>query len=722
MPQPPEQPARPAWRDDPQSDFLVFQLIGLARAALGEQFDEEAGAEAYTAWLKRQARPKKRGAAAQPFQLPILRDPEHGTIATTALARRNCFIVHIDSEPFTAELSLTFDPEEPLLSGAVVTSFEGNIPDAIGMAAAWTEELLDFDLDELDLDGLDLADLNLPRDMFDPDESDDAPDPDAGPPGPSPAEIREVARIARAVRKRYATDDGPSLADRDRDWLEQRPQALWPMLDGALAACQASPRDDDLFASWLFLLSNQLEQIRYRAERGWDWAGDLLDDYQDRLIALTDDAKLNHADLFPLVAVLGQAKVAVKPALSEAVMTSGPGLDLPDTLPMQQSLDTTLRPMIDELARHADSPFDVMGALLESAGVAPPPLRAFMAHELALSPHAIMRDTVPLILLDQDAEVRRTTAAALEQMAAPDTMSPVALRRIIALRNWIPEADRAPVDQVIRKARLKGVSPAQWDEAPDLMIRASAFDGSGAQSLLAASKAGRTGAFCGLLLKQAFGIRDVWCDHEMPRRDIASAMADIQRKVGAPEVERSYLDVMVQHHIAVGLAHGNLPGPALLDFAEVVGGTDWKDRQLDPAAETAQLFDALPAAERSMDAVAASLRRSGAWMQDDKLGVSWFEDDAETRNFTAGLKGQRLDQAARAMLRGLLEQRREIWAERFLLLALWARAVKPGQKGPAWRDFVVLAHELLDGRNLAEIPVMTEIAGRSVAAARSGSW
>jgi hypothetical protein len=39
-----------------------------------------------------------------------------------------------------------------------------------------------------------------------------------------------------------------------------------------------------------------------------------------------------------------------------------------------------------------------------------------------------------------------------------------------------------------------------------------------------------------------------------------------------------------------------------------------------------------------------------------------------------------------------------------------------------WRDLVVLAHEVLSGRKLGDIPVMAEIAERTVIAARSGAW
>ncbi len=365
----------------------------------------------------------------------------------------------------------------------------------------------------------------------------------------------------------------------------------------------------------------------------------MLDDYQDHVKDLAEAEVLEHEDLFALVAALGRAKVPVKPELSEALMSAGPSL--PDSMPPEAALDHAIRPLIDELARNVTSPFEVMEAMAETAAVAPPALRCFIAHELALSPHAVIREAVPLMLLDADVEVRRAAALALDQIAAPDTLSPVSLRRAIALRNWIPEADRAALDQAIRKARVKGVQPAQWERGPEVVLRASSIDGAGAQSLLIATRSGRSGLIAGLLLKQGFGIRDAWCHRDTPRREIASMVAEMQRQVVAPEIERSYIDLVVQHEIAVGMAANSLPDPAALEIAEAIGGADWKDRRIDVAAETERLFGELPADQTSAIAITASLRRSADWMRKNTL---W---DFLVRGRSGGARCTRRCKAAR---------------------------------------------------------------------------
>src|SRR5271157_1669367 len=61
---------------------------------------------------------------------------------------------------------------------------------------------------------------------------------------------------------------------------------------------------------------------------------------------------------------------------------------------------------------------------------------------------------------------------------------------------------------------------------------------------------------------------------------------------------------------------------------------------------------------------------------------------------------------------------------RFLgLTALWLRAAKAGTGALGrWQDCIVLAHELLAGRGLAELPAMVTLAERSLSAARWGTF
>jgi hypothetical protein len=247
-------------------------------------------------------------------------------------------------------------------------------------------------------------------------------------------------------------------------------------------------------------------------------------------------------------------------------------------------------------------------------------------------------------------------------------------------------------------------------------------DGSGAQSLVTTTPGSRAGVFAGLLLKQGIGIRDAWCDPSVPRREINHSIKGTLRAATWHRTGREHLDAVVQHHIAQGLAVGNLPSATIVDIAEQIGAVDWKDRGLDVSVELERLFAGLGAELTSPAAIAASLQRSGSWIDRHAMMQSWFEDDATVRALVEERPRPKRDVSVRRMLEEVLPARREIWTERLLLMVLWLQGAtgNPTLAG-RWQDCVVLAHELLAGRPLKELPAMVAIAERSIFAARVGA-
>jgi len=92
------------------------------------------------------------------------------------------------------------------------------------------------------------------------------------------------------------------------------------------------------------------------------------------------------------------------------------------------------------------------------------------------------------------------------------------------------------------------------------------------------------------LLKQNFGLRDIWCDRDKPRHEIGQAIEGILEDTAAIEVERITSTWALQHHLAIGLSNGRLPTPALLAIA----GIRWWRRvawhRLDIDAEIARVY------------------------------------------------------------------------------------------------------------------------------------
>ena len=77
------------------------------------------------------------------------------------------------------------------------------------------------------------------------------------------------------------------------------------------------------------------------------------------------------------------------------------------------------------------------------------------------------------------------------------------LRRMITMRNWLPENSRAALDAAIATARRKGVSPAQWDNIEVRELVPTGVDGSGAIGVLAHCRNKRKNILGSLVLKLA---------------------------------------------------------------------------------------------------------------------------------------------------------------------------------------------------------------------------
>jgi hypothetical protein len=369
------------------------------------------------------------------------------------------------------------------------------------------------------------------------------------------------------------------------------------------------------------------------------------------------------------------------------------------------------------------SPADVIEALQNSAAMMPASLRGFLATELALSPHQVLRDAVPLMLLDADASVRRDAALALEQSARPDTMSPDALRRAVTVRNWLPPADRPALDSAIRKGRLAGVAIGGWPTpSPALEFHATMIDGSGAQSLLAVDRSGKKGVFAGLLLRHGEGVADAWGEKDLPRRQINSLLREAQLEGIFAQVRKPYIDAMVQHAIGTAVEAGQVPPEGILTIAELIGGADWKDRRLDIDEQAVLLWNELPESDRTQEAVATAFTRGLTWMAKDQLIGSWFEDGPKVRDALAPLSRTDMAGMVDIVMSNILPPTRRQWAERFVLMAMWCQsAVDAKYRGRA-RDLIPVAHALTGDMPLGDIPIMGVIAGQTVRAVLSGAW
>ena len=91
-------------------------------------------------------------------------------------------------------------------------------------------------------------------------------------PLPTAQDAKQVKALTRAAAMAMRRHGSPMLSAVDQAWFEGQPQTLLPLLDTAVAASTAKRRDEALITACLWLLVNQLELIRYKQERDYDWA------------------------------------------------------------------------------------------------------------------------------------------------------------------------------------------------------------------------------------------------------------------------------------------------------------------------------------------------------------------------------------------------------------------------------------------------------------------
>lgn len=624
-------------------------------------------------------------------------------------------LVAITHPRFSAKIAASYDASTAAVTDARIVSITGDRGKARKLAGRWSEDIAMFGFD----DDVELMEGALAA-FFSEKESpfDDQNDP-GEPPPVSPGDKAMVDALAAELAQELKRKKPGLLSHEDGLLaLEQSPQTLWPILSGMVEACTADGRDDNLIDAWQFLLECQLTLIRYRIEGGWDWAVRMAEEYQRKLIEIGHEGRVSPEDFAAMAGALGEAKIDLKPEARRALADAGLK---PTEQEPSSGLQTVMEGLMDQMASAASNPFEVAAGLGEATKVMPSELRCYMAHEFARSSHKLLRDSVPLMLLSEEQDVRQAAAAALRETADRDRMSPETLRRMITIRDWVPELDRAAVDQAIRHARTRGVDCAPWPPVQDLMVTASTIDGSGAQSVILTSRGKRKGVLAGALLKLGAGVADSWCDTDAARRDINETRNAIRHTGPGSEVDRAYLDKAVQHAIAVGAKAGRPPGDAILQIAELFGGAGWRGRRLEIPAEAERLFDALPADHRSLAAIEASLERSGQWIEKE-FAESWFLDDADIRAIVKRAPRRDMSVAVERLLAEAMPRQRQEWAERFLLLALCSRAATDRTQKAYADDFIILSHSLCGDRGLTEIPLMIAIARRTVEVARIARW
>src|SRR5262249_20561680 len=165
---------------------------------------------------------------------------------------------------------------------------------------------------------------------------------------------------------------------------------------------------------------------------------------------------------------LHQSKIPASPELANA--SARQHVNDREGWPVPDDVHAALAGLLEACG---DDPFMLVGSLVEFSHAMPAENRGALAAGLALCGASATRGAAVLLLLDPDRVVRRAVAEALATVAS--ALSPTEVRRLVAMRNWRPENERAEVDGIVRKARAAGVDCAQWEAGSTETILATAI-------------------------------------------------------------------------------------------------------------------------------------------------------------------------------------------------------------------------------------------------------
>ena len=511
-------------------------------------------------------------------------------------------------------------------------------------------------------------------------------------------------RIAQTIAKGRPP---PFNAALDR-YCESSPREIFAAFAGAARHMPPAGKDEPLAIGYLFLLQRLLEHLRYRTDRGYADAAELIADFQVDVVAQVEAGNVDGCMLAFVGGALHQSKIPASPELTAA--SAKQPVDQNEDGPLPADVHAAL---VGILEACDGDPFMIVGALTESGHAMPEEARGALAGALALAGNTKARGAAVLFLLDPSSAVRHSVAGALAQVAA--LLTPTEVRRLIAMRNWRPENERADVDAVIRKARAAGIDCASWEAGSIEAIVATTVDGATAQGFLLISPVGRKKRISSVLTKG--GIADAWSGEPESRRQIEANLAAAGMDTPTLAVSRSYLDRIVAHELALSVEKREAPPFGLLQVAETIGGADWQPARMAFGETLAGLIAEVPKAMCEPAAIASVLLKSGELPELGAVAQCWFEDDPQVAQAVERAHGRDRAKLADYLLQSVIARRRDRWAEIVLRTALWMREA-PQAADLCWRELAIVAKALADGRDMTEIGLMRDIALRTIAVLR----
>ena len=516
-----------------------------------------------------------------------------------------------------------------------------------------------------------------------------------------------LARLGKLVAADVATGKPGPHSRSASNFLELQPQAVLELLEMVVAEAGKKRRNEKAVTAYAYMIGQALEFTRYGIEAGHANAVELAESVRKRLLVLGEGGQVEPALLLLTLSQFATAKLNPGPELRELMehLAAKMAPEIAKSEPVGG-----LEQHFGELTREVDGdPFLLYAHIGEMSEAFPEDHRAAMGFMMLQCAEAPVREAALGWLLDASASVRNSMSSALEYSAAATGVSGVMLRRMIALRNWLPEPDRESLDRAIHACRRKGVEISPWPSPQVCEVLASVIDGAGAQSIFVVAREGRRNAIACVLLKHGIGIRDAWARHGLTRGELDQFLVQVEG-IDLLPISLDYVRIAVAHALAVQKTPDVMPPFPLLDVLETAGLQSIQPEKLPADRVLTMLADASDPAILHPEMAAEVLKASRDLAQEMETLDSWFEDDTEVEQLV-NIQTRSRAKSIEAVRDKLLPLRTNKWVERLSWTSL---TLQHGEEDGPWQEFFVSARELNMGRPINEIPLMMHVAANTV--------
>ena len=467
----------------------------------------------------------------------------------------------------------------------------------------------------------------------------------------------------------------------------------------------------DYFAC-IFALEVCIEQLQVSSENGNILAKKALDELMLKISQSLPKHSLNF--WLPILNLFYTTHIELSPELKYAYMNFASMEEDEYVLESEESYIASMRDLMAELSDL--SVFDQAEHFFAQSYAMPAEFFAELLSDLYSLDEG--HEVALLLLLHPNVYIREVVFDTLNAILPHIILSSKSLSRLQEIKYWYPKTSHAQFESWIKNQRHKGVIFHRGPAQKIIKLKASEIDGSGAQGVFIHIQDQKINKLCGLLLKASIGVKDAWMTPILTAMDVVNYYKEaFDDSVMLRDIDLDYLQLVVNHFVAITLEKDKIPPLHLLEIQEILG-VQFVPKKMDiPLMLEKLTVEIYPFTQESIN---LALKHTYDWAKNKRFTESWYVENLQIDcivnsycSFVEGVKVCQIESAIKDVLANEFELHREDWLFHFLWVALWLKS-RARKNESAWQDALLIAHVIYSDMLLIDIPIMHEICYQTV--------